>query len=81
VYASDLVPYVQAWANTAYFPELPGSKRTVKSQEYATDTCSTFITTRGLCCRDLGTPEEHRLASTVEVPLATFGKPPFRAVF
>jgi len=81
VYPADLVPYIEAWANTAYFPELPGSKRTVKSQEYAADTCSTFITTRGLCCQDLGAPQERLLASTVEVPLATFGKPPFRAVF
>jgi len=81
VYASDLVPYIDAWANTAYFPELPGSTRTVKSREYVINTCSTFITTRGLCCEDLGAPEEHFVASTVEVPLATFGKPPFHAVF
>src|SRR5262249_54555570 len=53
VYASDLVPYVAAWANTAYFPKLPGSKRTVKSREYVLNTCSTIITPRGLCCQDL----------------------------
>ena len=81
VYPSDLVPYIAAWANTAFFPELPGSKRTVKSREYVINTCSTFITTRGLCCEDLKAPEEHLFASTVEVPLATIGKPPFHAVF
>src|SRR5262249_47501995 len=58
VYASDLVPYIGAFANTAYFPKLPGSSRTLKSREYPINMCSTFITSRGLCCEDLADPEE-----------------------
>ena len=81
VYASDLVPYIGAFANTAYFPKLPGSSRTVKSREYPINMCSTFITSRGLCCEDLGAPEELLGASTVQVPLAILGTPPFHAVF
>jgi hypothetical protein len=75
------VPYLGAFANTAYFPKLPGSRRTLNSREYVINMCPTSITSRGLCCEDLKAPEEHLVASTVQVPLASIGTPPFHAVF
>ncbi len=81
VFRSDLVPFIGAFANNAYFPDLPGSTHTVKSQEFDTNTCSTFITTRGLCCENFQTPDDIFAASAVVVPLANLGTPPFHADF
>ena len=77
----DLIPYVQAFAATAYFPGQPTSTRTLKSYEYSADQCSTFITERGLCCADLTSPREALVAPTAPVPLSTLGTPPFRVVY
>jgi hypothetical protein len=76
----DLIPFIGAFANTAYFPDLPGSTRTIKSEEFDTNTCSTFITSRGLCCEDL-TPEDRFVAPAVLVPLTNLGTAPFHADF
>ena len=81
VFQADLIPFISAFANNAYFPDLPGSTRTIKSQEFDTNTCSTFITSRGLCCESFQTPEDMFTASAVVVPLANLGTPPFRADF
>jgi hypothetical protein len=81
VFPSDLVAFIDSFANTAYFPKPPGSRRTLQSKESVVPMCSTFITSRGLCCESLGAPEDRLVASTVRVPLATLGTPPFRAVF
>jgi len=81
VFRSDLIPHIGAFANNAYFPDLPGSTRTIKSDEFDTNTCSTFITSRGLCCENLSTPTDTFVASAVVVPLANLGTPPFRADF
>ena len=81
VFRSDLIPFIDSFANTAYFPDLPGSTRTIKSDEFDTNTCSTFITTRGLCCETLQTPEDLFVAPSVVVPLANLGTPPFHADF
>jgi len=80
VFAFDLIPDIGAFANTAYFPDLPGSTRTIKSREFDTDTCSTFITTRGLCCEDV-TPFDILVAPAVLVPLTNLGTAPFHADF
>src|SRR5262249_8462973 len=79
--AFNLIPDIGAFAGTAYFPDLPGSTRTIKSQEFDTNTCSTFITTRGLCCENFNTPEDTLVASALLVPLANLGKAPFHADF
>ena len=79
--AFNLIPDISAFAGTAYFPDLPGSTRTIKSQEFDTNTCSTFITTRGLCCENFNTPEDILVASALLVPLANLGKAPFHADF
>jgi hypothetical protein len=81
VFRSDLIPFIDSFANTAYFPDLPGSTRTIKSDEFDTSTCSTFITPRGLCCETFQTPEDLFVAPAVVVPLANLGTPPFRADF
>jgi len=81
VFRADLIPFISAFANNAYFPDLPGSTRTIKSQEFDTNTCSTFITPRGLCCESFQTPEDRFTASAVIVPLANLGTPPFHADF
>jgi hypothetical protein len=81
VFRSDLIPFIGAFANTAYFPDLPGSTRTIKSDEFDTNTCSTFITSRGLCCENFQTPEDLFVAPAVVVPLANLGTPPFHADF
>ena len=78
---ADLIPLISAFANTAYFPDLPGSTRTIKSDEFDTNTCSTFITSRGLCCENFNTPEDLFVAPAVVVPLANLGTPPFHADF
>ena len=80
VFPFDLIPFIGAFANTAYFPDLPGSTRTIKSREFDTGTCSTFITTRGLCCEDI-TPDDLLVAPALLVPLANLGKAPFHADF
>ena len=80
VFRSDLIPFIDSFANTAYFPDLPGSTRTIKSEEFDTDTCSTFITPRGLCCENL-TPEDLFVASSLLVPLPNLGTPPFHTDF
>jgi len=80
VLRSDLIPHIGAFANNAYFPDLPGSTRTIKSDEFDTNTCSTFITSRGLCCENL-TPEDLFVAPAVVVPLANLGTPPFHTDF
>jgi len=81
VFRSDLIPHIGAFANNAYFPDLPGSTRTLKSDEFDTTTCSTFITSRGLCCENFNTPADLFVAPAVVVPLANLGTPPFRADF
>src|SRR5262245_8762145 len=81
VFPSDLVPFIESFANTAYFPELPGSRRTLKSMESVVNTCTTFVTSRGLCCQDLATPQELLVASAIAVPLVNLGTPPFHAAF
>jgi hypothetical protein len=81
VFRSDLIPFISAFANTAYFPDLPGSTRTIKSEEFDTNTCSTFITTRGLCCENFNTPEDLFVASAVVVPLPNLGTAPFHTDF
>ena len=78
---ADLIPLISAFANNAYFPDLPGSTRTIKSDEFDTNTCSTFITSRGLCCENFNTPEDLFVAPAVVVPLANLGTPPFHADF
>ena len=78
----SLIPELGAFANTAYFAQLPGSVRTIASQEeYSTSPCSTFITPRGLCCTDLSSPDDRLVAPAVPVPLSTIGKPPFTVVY
>jgi hypothetical protein len=78
----NLIPDIDAFANTAYFPNLPGSTRTIKSREFdTTNPCSTFITTRGLCCENLQTPEDLLVATAVLVPLTNLGTAPFHADF
>lgn len=78
----DLIPEIGAFANTAYFAQLPASARTIASEEeYSTSPCSTFITPRGLCCRDYASPEDRLVAPAVPVPLSTIGKPPFTVVY
>ena len=81
VFRADLIPFIEAFANNAYFPNLPGSTRTIKSDEFDTNTCSTFITSRGLCCENFQTPEDRFVAPAVVVPLANLGTPPFHADF
>ena len=81
VFAFDLIPFIGAFANTAYFPDLPGSTRTIKSEEFDTNTCSTFITTRGLCCEDVDALEDLLVAPAVLVPLTNLGTAPFHADF
>jgi len=81
VFRSDLIPFINSFANNAYFPDLPGSTRTIKSDEFDTNTCSTFITTRGLCCENFNTPEDLFVAPAVVVPLANLGTPPFHTDF
>jgi hypothetical protein len=73
----QLVPYVQVWANTGYFPRRPGSTQTIASREYVTNTCSTFITGRGLCCENMSSPEEIFVTRTTPVAVSTLGTPPF----
>jgi hypothetical protein len=81
VVRSDLIPFIAAFANTAYFPDLPGSTRTIKSSEFDDNTCSTFITTRGLCCENAQTPFDRFVAPTLQVPLANLGTAPFHTDF
>ena len=81
VFRSDLIPFIEAFANTGYFPDLPGSTRTIKSEEFDTNTCSTFITSRGLCCENFQTPEDLFVASALLVPLPNLGTPPFHTDF
>jgi hypothetical protein len=81
VFRADLIPFISAFANNAYFPDLPGSTHTIKSDEFDTNTCSTFITTRGLCCETFNTPEDLFVAPAVVVPLVNLGTPPFRTDF
>lgn len=81
VLRADLIPLISAFANNAYFPNLPGSTRTIKSDEFDTSTCSTFITSRGLCCETFQTPEDLFVAPAVVVPLANLGTPPFHTDF
>jgi hypothetical protein len=76
----DLIPFIDSFANTAYFPDLPGTTRTIKSEEFDTNTCSTFITSRGLCCEDV-TPFDNLVAPAVLVPLTNLGTAPFHADF
>lgn len=76
----ELIQEVDAFANSAYFPVLPGGTRSIKSKEYATNTCATMITGRGLCCEDVAT-EDRFVARTVGVPLSTLGTPPFHVVY
>lgn len=76
----ELIPEIGAFANTAYFAQLPGSVRTIASEEFATSTCTTFITPRGLCCKDYSAPEDRLVAPAIPVPLSTIGKPPFTVV-
>lgn len=73
----ELLPYVAAFGNFAYFPHLPGSARTIKSKEYPIASCPTFVTGRGLCCEDYATPSEVFVATTTAVPLSSLGTPPF----
>lgn len=73
-----LMQYVGTFGNFAYFPRLPGGTRTVRSKEYPSDSCSTFLTARGLCCENLATPSEEFVAPTTAVPLSDLGTPPFR---
>lgn len=73
----NLIPWAGAFANTAYFPQLPASRRTILSEEYATETCGTFITPRGLCCENYTAPEEELVAPAVPVPVSSLGTPPF----
>jgi hypothetical protein len=80
VFPFDLIPDVSAFANTAYFPNLPGSTRSIKSEEFDTNTCSTFITSRGLCCEDI-TAEDLFVAPALLVPLTNLGTAPFHADF
>jgi hypothetical protein len=77
---SNLIHFIDSFANTAYFPDLPGSTRTIKSQEFDTNTCATFITSRGLCCEDV-TPFDRVVAPAVLVPLTNIGTAPFHADF
>jgi hypothetical protein len=72
-----LIPYAQVFANTAYFPLRPGSTRTIKSYEFVTNTCNTFVTGRGLCCENYSSPEEQFVTRTTPVPVSQFGTPPF----
>jgi hypothetical protein len=81
VLRANLIPVISAFANNAYFPDLPGSTRTIKSDEFDTNTCSTFITSRGLCCENFQTPEDLFVAPAVVVPLANLGTPPFHTDF
>ena len=81
MFPSDLVAFIDSFANTAYFPKRPGSTRTLRSKESVVPMCSTPMTSRGLCCESLGAPEDRPVASTVRVPLAALGTPPFHAVF
>ena len=55
--------------------------RTIKSEEFDTNTCSTFITSRGLCCENFQTPEDLFVASALLVPLPNLGTPPFHTDF
>lgn len=73
----NVIPYIDAFANTAYFPDGEGSVRTILSEEYATTSCGTFITTRGLCCTDYTSPDDIRVAPVIPVALSTLGTPPF----
>jgi hypothetical protein len=75
----ELIQYVDAFGNFAYFPRLPGNTRTVLSREYNADTCATFVTGRGLCCENFAATEAF-VASTVTVPLSSLGTPPFHVV-
>jgi hypothetical protein len=81
VFRADLIPFIDAFANTAYFPDLPGSTRTIKSDEFDTNSCSTFITSRGLCCENFSTPEDLFVAPAVLVPLTNLGTAPFHTDF
>jgi Collagen triple helix repeat (20 copies) len=77
----ELIPSIGAFANTAYFPVPPASTRTIKSEEFVTTTCNTFITGRGLCCRNLDPTVERLVAPITPVPLSTLGTPPFHVVY
>jgi len=76
----SLVPEIQAFANSAYVPKLPGSTRTIASREEIRSSCPTFVTPRGLCCENLSTPDDRLVAPVVTVPLATLGTPPLSVV-
>jgi hypothetical protein len=72
----ELIQYVGAFGNFAYFPRLPGDTRTILSREYDANTCATFVTGRGLCCENFAATEAF-VASIVAVPLSSLGTPPF----
>jgi len=76
----NLLPEIQAFANSAYVPKPPGSTRSIASWEEISTSCSTFVTPRGLCCQNFTTPEDRLVAPVVTVPLQTLGTPPFTVV-
>ncbi len=73
----ELIPYIGAFANSAYFPAGEASVRTIASREYVDDDCATSITPRGLCCENYATPVDLSVTGAVVVPLSTIGTPPF----
>jgi hypothetical protein len=76
---SNLIPWAPVYGELAYFPHLPGSPRVISSMEYATDSCPTIVTERGLCCVNNAEVETIFLTRVTPVPVASLGTPPFRA--